>query len=91
MRQKKENLYFTIFYPGLPVGSTLGEYERRDRASIAVAKDGEFVSLCGNRYGNEQSCAVFYSVEELQELRDCLDEAIDTFADAKAKRSTLRK
>lgn len=84
MRKKMANHFFTILYPGLHPQSTADQYERNDLLSIAIAKDGEFVSICGGRYGGEHPSAVFYSVKELQDLRDALDEAIDLFAEAKS-------
>jgi hypothetical protein len=86
MRKKMGNLYFTIFYPGLNPQSTVGESERRNMPAIYIERKGEFVSICGSRYGGEHPAAVFYSVDELMELRDCLDEAIEVFQDAKAKK-----
>lgn len=85
MRKKMGNSHFVIFYPGLHPQSTVGEYERRDMPAIYIARDGEFVSINGARYGGEHPSAVFFNVEELQELRDCLDEAIEVFQEAKVK------
>lgn len=86
MRKKMGNSHFVIFYPGLHPQSTAGEYERKDMPAIFITRDGEFVSINGARYGNEMSSAVYYTVEDLQALRDCLDEAIDVFAEAKASK-----
>jgi hypothetical protein len=68
------NHFFTILYPGLPPQSTASEQERRDWPSLAIAKDGAFVSLC-----TKDGCAVFETAQQLRDLRDTLDEAIELF------------
>lgn len=85
MRKKMGNGFFHIFYPGLHPQSTADEFDRKNMPAIYIARDGEFVSINGARYGGEMSSAVFYSVEDLQALRDCLDEAIEVFQEAKVK------
>ena len=84
MRKKMSNLYFNILYPGLDPRSTAGERERRNMPSLAIAKDGEFVSLC-----TQDGCAVFYSPQALRDLLDVLDEAIELFEEAQASNSSL--
>lgn len=84
MRKKMGNTGFVIFYPGLHPQSTADENERRGLPAVFIARSGEFVSICGSRYAGEQPSAVFYTVADLQALRDCLDEVIDTFSEQKA-------
>lgn len=91
MRKKMVNSRFTFLYPGLPQQSTADDYERRTLPCIAIPNTGEFVSICGGEYGGEQPSAVFYTVEDLRHLRDALDEAIDLFAEAKAKQNAQRR
>lgn len=79
MRKRMANHFFTILYPGLPPQSTASERERRNLPSLAIAKDGEFVSLC-----TQDGCAVFSTAQELRDLRDTLDEAIELFEEYQA-------
>lgn len=80
MRKRMQNHFFTIFYVGLHPKSTASESERKEYPSLAIARDGEFVSLC-----TKDGCAVFYSAQELRELRDTLDEAADLLEEYQAQ------
>ena len=82
MRKRMTSHFFTILYPGLPPQSTADERERRDLPSLAIAKDGEFTSIC-----TKDGCAVFYSAKELRDLRDVLDEAADLFEEYQAAKA----
>lgn len=82
MRKKTSNAFFTFIYPGLPQQSTASSYELKDLPCVAIAKDGEFVSISGGRYGGEKPSAVFYTVTDLSALRDALDEVIDLYQTA---------
>lgn len=76
MRQKTSNAYFTFLYPGRLAG---GDMPHKDAPYIAIPNDGSFVSICGEKYGNEQMSAVFYNPQTLRDLAHVLEEAADLF------------
>ena len=90
MRQKTSNAFFTFLYPGRQTGMPL---PAKDCPQIAIPNSGEFVSICGGRYGGEQPSAVFYDPQQLRDLAHCLEEAADLFEEnaVKAKRMSPRK
>lgn len=74
MRQKRANVYFTFLYPGYYPG---GAAPTDDAPHVAIPNSGEWVSICGERYGSEQPCAVFYDPQALRDLAHVLEEAAD--------------
>jgi hypothetical protein len=82
VRQKMANAHFTFLYPGrmAGIGSPPG-----DAPHIAIPNNGEFVSICGARYGGEQPSAVFYNAQDLRDLAHVLEEAADLFEENQAK------
>lgn len=85
MRQKRANSFFTFLYPGFLAG---GPTPPKDAPCIAIPNDGEFVSICGERYGGEQMSAVFSTPQALRDLAHVLEEAADLFEENQAKRRT---
>lgn len=77
--KKMVNHFFNIIYPDLHPTSTADVNERKDLTSIAIAKDGEFVSIC-----TKDGCAVFHSPQELRNLAAALYEAADLFENNQA-------
>lgn len=82
MRQKMVNMLFTFLYPGRTEGSGTPP---DDWPHIAIPDNGEFVSICGERYGGEQPSAVFYDARHLRALAHVLEEAADLFEENQAK------
>lgn len=82
MRQKMSSAFFTFLYPGRQAG--MGE-PPGDAPHIAIPHNGEFASICGQRYGGEQMSAVFYSPQALRDLAHVLEEAADLFEEAQVK------
>lgn len=83
MRQKTRNALFTFLYPGRAPGSGIDRNYRGPH--VAIPDEGEWVSICGERYGGEQSSAVFYDPQSLRDLAEVLNEAADLFEEAKRK------
>jgi hypothetical protein len=90
VRQKRSNSYFTFLYPGFLAGDPKPP---DDAPYIAIPNSGEFVSICGERYGGEQMSAVFYSAQSLRDLAHVLEEAADLFEEnqVKAGRKSARR
>ncbi len=82
MRQITISHYFTFVYPGRAPG---GEIDN-NAPHIAIPKDGEWVSICGSKYGGEQSSAVFYHPQDLRDLADALYEVASLFEEKQAAR-----
>lgn len=88
MRQKRSSAYFTFLYPGFQAG---GPKPPENAPCIAIPNDGTFVSIRGERWGDEQPSTVFYSPQSLRDLAHVLEEAADLFEvnQAKAKPAPL--
>lgn len=81
MRQKTSNAYFDFLYPGKEPGGPID----KDGPCVAIPNTGEWVSITGERYGGEQSSAVFYDPQSLRDLAEVLNEAADMFEEARVK------
>lgn len=87
MRQKRVNVHFTFLYPGYYPG---GAKPPDDAPHIAIPNSGDWVSVCGSRYGGEQPSAVFYDPQDLRDLAHVLEEAADLLEENRVKHGKQR-